>query len=927
MKGTVCSVFLGSLLIAATPGSAAVVKWRSVAQLSDHLKPAESAVSASGSADEEGSRPRDHSNFANERRSAAETITQAKKERRHAAETPNTIISQAVSELNAINAAAERDDFNADDLYRRRTHSDADDRKPSKESRSDGLNREAYWWFSDKVLSMEHPWDFSEAEVVTNNFGGYMGVMPKTPSAIKLPREMRYSNVARVGGAAVDLVISNRTEYTPVTADATNGLDGVCGIINIKGDTSVLLHFKFEDHASGFPINMDSFVFSFIDTARLGNDDTYTYDTDDGHMSPMTVEVSSEQRYTLRKESELFVNQTEDGWTSFHTTDVSRNTPPLPKDPMRLTAEQESRTVSFHFSGTSEFYARVYVGNGSTAGRNFTFMGATSLAIPAFQHLVYEAPSAITTSLSPLEVGAPSPGRAPSGSLTEDWPSESEEVVSELTSYWDYSGCGLGEPIQNAEWCQQPPEESSRRRRRRKKSSLLEPLPELTKFRGQLVAEPAPQAPSCQDIVDVDEDVCPLGQAYLKRVVGKGTEWSILRGGCIYAFFAIYSCHMSQVPAPAPLQPYKMRDETGNATKIPNTASASGIPKMHPHRDEGPFSTALQEILDPRRKVPDYITSTRAPVPLEDPVDLKFAATFLYAPMISGTPFGPGVVTATCRSGWAPVMNELQLINWVASTFGAPTSAVQIRKVQCLGEPLAQLAPGKHPIPQPCDAGLWAPVAVSFRLRPRAQLKKPLETSLAELAGQAGAASLTKLAGHETGAFAACSGLLIGSEDQIMPAPELPVQMPSNNALTLAKSAQMAADARGKQPNEVVTDAVMAAKAGLGSPFDIATAAANAGAQLAKERRASHDDTLRYGTAAAVATHVEPRDIIKAMSALGGELALEDRRSPTEVAKEVVAVSKAAGGRLEDVAGLAISAARESALHTAMARAAAEETR
>lgn len=107
------------------------------------------------------------------------------------------------------------------------------------------------------------------------------------------PQEIRYDNVATFRNVDMDLVVTNKTVYTPynisrnVVSDEIHdvGVYGCFGVVNVAHDTDVRLNFAFKLHGTDYFMEFDSndkFVFSVWDldnSLKWGNEERVAFDT------------------------------------------------------------------------------------------------------------------------------------------------------------------------------------------------------------------------------------------------------------------------------------------------------------------------------------------------------------------------------------------------------------------------------------------------------------------------------------------------------------------------------------------------------------------------------------------------------------------------------------------------------------------------
>lgn len=211
----------------------------------------------------------------------------------------------------------------------------------------------------DNNLHVSH---FSPPTV--NNLGG-LGPEAGEPM-------LYFTNFTMFEGHAVDLLITNITEYIPKKTEE-NGLHGDFLMINVMSGTNVTLLFQLFELGTRNPYHAPGLILDCLDL-----------DTAADGMSVESVTVDGLTAYSVSKESEISVTRAGHGMfpgaLSFTAT-TAGNKDDNPEDADDLTDEQLARTVSFHFdSGSSTFYMNLMVAPKGHGGRKFIFAGTSPLS-------------------------------------------------------------------------------------------------------------------------------------------------------------------------------------------------------------------------------------------------------------------------------------------------------------------------------------------------------------------------------------------------------------------------------------------------------------------------------------------------------------------------------------------------------------------
>mmetsp|Transcript_8955 Transcript_8955/g.16119 ORF Transcript_8955/g.16119 Transcript_8955/m.16119 type:complete len:430 (+) Transcript_8955:56-1345(+) len=195
------------------------------------------------------------------------------------------------------------------------------------------------------ACGFSHPTEIrmENSHLVTNNLGG---AGPDTDS----PKELRFTGVATIDGANVDLVVQSMSTYQPGVAEG-NGVFGEFGRINVKEGSSVDLKFSFVDGKSGQPVVLPAFYLSIFDIDQSERGD---------QTESVTVDVGGMDQYVTDSMSEVLVAPGAQGKVVFTST---RHGAPCddPKDPWEFSevkcdgsrVDQRLRAVTMHFSNVA----------------------------------------------------------------------------------------------------------------------------------------------------------------------------------------------------------------------------------------------------------------------------------------------------------------------------------------------------------------------------------------------------------------------------------------------------------------------------------------------------------------------------------------------------------------------------------------------
>lgn len=228
---------------------------------------------------------------------------------------------------------------------------------------------ENWYHFPEEVcVSRATKLDFFNSDLSHRNLGGLGpdgGV-----------EEMRYKSVGIQDKRPFDLVVRTTSTLQSYTPERT-GKSGLYGIVNVKSGTAVDLNFRFEDSASESPVEIEAFLFSFLDLDQQSGD------------SHEMVYVDNFEKYTLDSATEVAVETADDGRTIFKSTRTGSKCD-NPEDPMLLgevrcsggIINQRKRVVSLLYPRSSAFDVRLESRCASAChwGRSFMFAGSTALA-------------------------------------------------------------------------------------------------------------------------------------------------------------------------------------------------------------------------------------------------------------------------------------------------------------------------------------------------------------------------------------------------------------------------------------------------------------------------------------------------------------------------------------------------------------------
>jgi len=173
---------------------------------------------------------------------------------------------------------------------------------------------------------------------------------------------IRYANVTTDKGRPVDMIVSANAPYKAHDS-AKNGVNGMFGNINVKSGTVANLTFAFVYNDDGSPAEAKYLLWRI-------------YDLDQGNKgkSQESVEAVGYTKFDLAPNTT--VKQGSDAKTGdlVFTSSVVGKLSDNPSNPSTLTAEQETKAVSFQFGKVSKTNFMFKVGAGRK-GRNFLFEG------------------------------------------------------------------------------------------------------------------------------------------------------------------------------------------------------------------------------------------------------------------------------------------------------------------------------------------------------------------------------------------------------------------------------------------------------------------------------------------------------------------------------------------------------------------------
>ncbi|EOD21456.1 hypothetical protein EMIHUDRAFT_241129, partial [Emiliania huxleyi CCMP1516] len=211
--------------------------------------------------------------------------------------------------------------------------------------------------------------DFGLATLQNNNLGG------AGPDPDDSPENMHLASVGMTtDGESFDLIITSETEYVPRNAANHNRINGAVPQINLGQNETVTLRFDFVD-GSGQPVVLSEFFFTY-------------YDLDQETDLPSGAEsltASGFIKYDVDPNTELDISTAPDGSVTFSSTRQG-TLDDNPTDPLSLTSEQLSRSVTLWYRDTSTV-TLTYSTTAATCtptpcgGRNFLFAGVNPFPV------------------------------------------------------------------------------------------------------------------------------------------------------------------------------------------------------------------------------------------------------------------------------------------------------------------------------------------------------------------------------------------------------------------------------------------------------------------------------------------------------------------------------------------------------------------
>ena len=170
--------------------------------------------------------------------------------------------------------------------------------------------------------------------------------------------ELRYRAVGKVGETTIDLVVRATSEYKGDSA--TNGCNGLFGQVTVWIGSSTEFVFSFEDSATGAPVTLGSFFFSFFGLAQAGSAARKG--------GTEAISISGFSEFALIGDTTIAVNASVDHskhvdvaahsklMARFRSTEAG-NAKDSPVDPNDLTDVLKRRSVTMKFVDTSNFTA------------------------------------------------------------------------------------------------------------------------------------------------------------------------------------------------------------------------------------------------------------------------------------------------------------------------------------------------------------------------------------------------------------------------------------------------------------------------------------------------------------------------------------------------------------------------------------------
>jgi len=181
-----------------------------------------------------------------------------------------------------------------------------------------------------------------------SNLGGY-------GPTIGSPKAMRFKNVANVDGHSVDMIIKNTAGRYAPGDQANNGIIDGLASMNVQPGTDANFTFSFVKTGGNEAVTLDTVHITFLDLDRAPESNGQTVEIESHGMRRAFLSTSS--KYEMRELGQghyNFVSKISD------PDKFSRRT--LPECPMRLTEEQQSRSVSFEFQEASILHFSIKMG-------------------------------------------------------------------------------------------------------------------------------------------------------------------------------------------------------------------------------------------------------------------------------------------------------------------------------------------------------------------------------------------------------------------------------------------------------------------------------------------------------------------------------------------------------------------------------------
>lgn len=221
--------------------------------------------------------------------------------------------------------------------------------------------------------------NFFNSSIITNNLGGSGLEGEGGPSFTA--REIRYRHIAAPGGSPIDLVITNRSEYTRTINGTNNGKNSFFGTVQVHGGYSVDLNFAFVDSLWGLPWTQEELQFSIFDLDESQN----------GKMQERWY-VDGDVGYVVAENAEILVEKSLDNRTVFKSM-LYGNGCDNPTDPDDLgvitcgsagSVSRIKRSALLVFKNISDFTvtleATCHGSDPCGSGRNFLFSGISQLS-------------------------------------------------------------------------------------------------------------------------------------------------------------------------------------------------------------------------------------------------------------------------------------------------------------------------------------------------------------------------------------------------------------------------------------------------------------------------------------------------------------------------------------------------------------------